>query len=149
MLKKKETVSSIVISDSLSEEESNEKNTTPEIKNDLLKKFKMWLQSADRGQLDAKTSEQHYKQMVKLLSVIDEGMEVTSLFDHPLINNRFLEGYAKTKYHPKTTQSYLMSLRHFYSFSLATESCESIPNEKIVRRWAEGESDKMVLFVST
>ena len=36
-----ETVSSIVISDSLSEEESNEKNTTPEIKNDLLKKFKM------------------------------------------------------------------------------------------------------------
>ena len=85
--------------------------------------------------------------MVKLLSVIDKGMEVTSLFDHPLINNRFLEGYAKTKYHPKTTQSYLMSQRLF--FSLATESCESIPNEKIVRRWAEGESDKMVLFVST
>ena len=127
-----ETVSSIVISDSLSEEESNEKDATPEIVNDVLKKFKMWLQSADGGQLDAKTSEQHYKQMVKLLSVIDEGMEVTSLFDHQLINIRFLEGYAKTKYHPKTTQSYLMSLRHFYSFSLATESCESIPNEKIV-----------------
>ena len=127
-----ETVSSIVISDSLSEEESNEKNATPEIGNDVLKKFKMWLQSADGGQLDAKTSEQHHKQTVKLLSVIDEGMEVTSLFDHQLINNRFLEGYAKTKYHPKTTQSYLMSLRHFYSFSLATESCENIPNEKIV-----------------
>jgi len=64
----------------LSEEESNEKDATPEIVNDVLKKFKMWLQSADGGQLDAKTSEQHHKQMVKLLSVIDEGMEVASLF---------------------------------------------------------------------
>ena len=58
-------------------------------------------------------------------------MEVSSLYDDQLINKKFLEGYAKKQYHPKT-QSYLMSLRHFYSFSLTTDLGESTTKEKVI-----------------
>lgn len=133
-----EIVPSIVLSDNMSEEESNEDEDTLETvsKNvhahEVLKNFKTWLQSADGGQLDAKTTQQHFKQMLKLLSIIDEKMEVSSLYDHQVINEKFLELYAKRLYHPKTTQSYLMSLRHFYSFSLATDLGESTSKEKVI-----------------
>ena len=133
-----EIVPSIVLSDNMSEEESNEDEDTLETvsKNvhahEVLKNFKTWLQSADGGQLDAKTTQQHFKQMLKLLSIIDEKMEVCSLYDHQVINEKFLELYAKRLYHPKTTQSYLMSLRHFYSFSLATDLGESTSKEKVI-----------------
>ena len=59
-------------------------------------------------------------------------MEVSSLYDDQLINKKFLEGYAKKQYHPKTTQSYLMSLCHFYSFSLTTDLGESTTKEKVI-----------------
>lgn len=47
-----------------------------------------------------------------------------------------------SRLHPKTTQSYLMSLRHFYSFSLQTDNAEDIPKEKVfamrenITRWS-------------
>lgn len=128
----------IVLSDTMSEEESNENEDTLETvsgnvhAHEVLKNFKAWLQSADGGQLDAKTTEQHYKQLLKLLSIIDEKMEVSSLYDDQVINEKFLEGYAKKQYHPKTTQSYLMSLRHFYSFFLTTDLGESTTKEKVI-----------------
>ena len=122
----------------MSEEESNENEDTLETvsgnvhAHEVLKNFKAWLQSADGGQLDAETTEQHYKQLLKLLSIIDEKMEVSSLYDDQVINEKFLEGYAKKQYHPKTTQSYLMSLRHFYSFFLTTDLGESTTKEKVI-----------------
>ena len=106
---------------------------------EVLKNFKAWLQSADGGQQDAKTTQQHFKQMLKLLSIIDEKMEVYSLYDHQVINEKFLELYAKRHYHPKTMQSYLISLRHCYSFSLATDLGES----------AGGKGSQMVYFISS
>lgn len=131
-----QTVPCIVLPDS--DEENNENEDTLETvsgnvhAHEVLKDFKAWLQSADGGQLDAKTTEQHYKQMLKLLSIIDEKMEVSSLYDDQLINKKFLEGYAKKQYHHKTTQSYLMSLHHFYSFSLTTDLGESTTKEKVI-----------------
>ena len=95
-------------------------------------KFRSWLESADGGQLDRKTSEQHSKQVLKLLTLVDERENLASLYDDNLIDQKFLQGYAKQQYHPKTTQSYLMSLRHFYSFSYSTDNAEDIPKDKVV-----------------
>lgn len=104
--------------------------------------FKAWLKSADGGKLDEKTSEQHGKQISKLLKVIDSKQEMASLFNPKIINDKFLEGFAKHQYHPKTTKSYLMSLRHFYSFALSNECGVNISKEHIlsvkekVTRWS-------------
>ena len=104
--------------------------------------FKAWLKSADGGNLDDKTSEQHGKQISKLLKVIDSKQEMTSLFNPTIINDKFLEGFAKHQYHPKTTKSYLMSLRHFYSFALSNDCGVNISKEQIlsikekVTRWS-------------
>ena len=65
-----QTVPCIVLPDS--DEENNENEDTLETvsgnvhAHEVLKDCKVWLQSADGGQLDAKTTEQHYKQMLKL-----------------------------------------------------------------------------------
>ena len=107
-------------------------------------RFEAWLKPADGGNLDETTSKQHRAQIVKILKVIDSGQVLTSLFDERLINETFLEGYAKKKYYPKATKSYLMSLRHFYSCCLRESSrCDiSITAENIlalkekVTRWS-------------
>ena len=99
---------------------------------DVITEFEAWLRSADGGKLDEKTSQQHGKQVSKLLKVVDDKCDLTSLFDDRLINQKFLEGYAKKEYHPKTTQSYLMSLRHFYAYSLTEQSGITVSKEKII-----------------
>lgn len=140
----------------------------PKIVGEALIKYRVWLESADGRKLDNKTSTQHAKQVLKLLSVIDEKKEVSSLFNHALVNDTFLEGHAKETYHPKTTQSYLMSLRHFYSFALTEElnadldiSKEDIIalKEKVSRRsssfakscskrhWHKMETDRQLLIM--
>lgn len=85
-------------------------------------RFEAWLKSADGGNLDETTSKQHRAQIKKILKVIDSRQLLTSLFDERLINEIFLEGYAKKKHYPKTNKSYLMSLRHFYSYCLSESS---------------------------
>ena len=64
-------------------------------------RFEAWLKSADGGNLDETTSKQHRAQTVKILKVINSRQVLTSLFDEKLINETFLEGYAKKKYYPK------------------------------------------------
>ena len=66
------------------------------------------------------------------LKVIDLKHDMASLFNPIIINDKFLEGHAKGKYQPKTTKSYLMSLRHFYSFALNNDCGVSISKEHIV-----------------
>lgn len=53
---------------------------------------------------------------------------MASLFNPIIINDKFLEGHAIGK----TTKSYLMSLRHFYSFALNNDCGVSISKEDIV-----------------
>ena len=67
-------------------------------------RFEAWLKSADGGNLDETTSKQHQAQIVKILKVIDSGPVLTSLFDERLINETFLEGYAKEKVLPQNNQ---------------------------------------------
>ena len=56
-----------------------------------------------------KPAQQHGKKVSKLLKVVDDKCDLTSLFDDHLINQKFLEGYAKKEYHPKTTQTELFN----------------------------------------
>ena len=113
------------------DDESSVQTPDNDMPNELVG-FEAWLQSADGGMLDEKTSRQHTKQVFKLLNAIDEKQELPSLFDDRLINDRFLKGHANKSYTPKTTQSYLMSLRHFYSFSLTGAVVVAISKEKII-----------------
>lgn len=106
--------------------------TPQKLADDVITEFEAWLRSADRGNLDEKTSQQHGKQVSKLLKVVDDKCSLTSLFDDHLLNQKFLEDYAKKEYHPKTTQSYLMSLRHFYSYSLTEQAGLTISKEKVI-----------------
>lgn len=123
----------VISSDEETNDDDEESVETPDNgMPDELCGFETWLQSADGGKLDRKTSQQHTKQVFKLLHTFDEKHEVLSLFDERLINDRFLEDHAKNTYTPKTTQSYLMSLRHFYSFSLAGVIGISVSKEKII-----------------
>ena len=116
-----------------SEDENGSSFETPhKLVDDVITEFQAWLRSADGGNLDEKTSQQHGKQVSKLLKVVDDKYDLTSLFDDHLINQKFLEGYAKKEYHPKTTQSYLMSLRHFYSFTLTEQAGVTVSKEKVI-----------------
>ena len=98
----------------------------------VIVKFESWLKSADGGNLDDKTSKQHRAQISKLLKLIDRKEDLASLFNEKVVNENFLEGFAKKEYHPKTTKSYLMSLRHFYSFCLTENLGMDISKEKIL-----------------
>ena len=115
----------------INDDEESVQTLESDMPNELIG-FESWLQSADGGKLDQKTSRQHTKQVFKLLDVIDKKHELLSLFNDRLINDSFLEGNASKAYTPKTTQSYLMSLRHFYSFSLTGDVDVSISKEKII-----------------
>ena len=65
-----------------------------------------------------------------------------SLLNSGLIKDKFLDGHAKTSYSPKTSQSYLMSLRHFFSFAMTGTAGIAISKEEIislqekVKRWS-------------
>ena len=61
---------------------------------------------------------------------MDGKKDLKSLYNPGLINEKFIESHAKKAYHPKTTQSYLMSLRHFYAFFLTEEMGKFIPVPK-------------------
>ena len=93
---------SIKVEEISSDEETNDNDDesveTPPYE---LRGFETWLQSADGRKLDHKTSQQHTKQVFKLLHTIDEKHEVLSLFDERLINDMFLEDHAKNTYTPK------------------------------------------------
>ena len=116
-----------------SEDENGSSFETPnKLSEDVISEFKAWLRSADGGKLDEKTNQHHGKQVSNLLKVVDDKCDLTPLFDDHLINQKFLEGYAKKEYHPKITQSYLMNLRHFYSFSLTEQPGITVPMKKLI-----------------
>lgn len=83
-----------------------------------------WLQSPDGGKKDVKTAKQHVSQIKNILSVIDEKKRLASLLDITLLKYKFV-AYAEEKYVPQTIKSYLMSLRHFYSYVLAEKPEEN------------------------
>ena len=106
--------------------------------------------SADGENLDNKTSKQHGKQISSLLKAIDSKQDMASLFNSNIINDKFLAGFAKHQYHPKTTKSYLMSLCHFYSFALSNYCAVNISKEQIlsvkenVTRWSASFSKRVL-----
>lgn len=86
----------------------------------VLRQFEIWLQTPDGGKRDSKTAKQHSSQLVGLLNAIDHTSDINSLLDINLVSSLFLESYAKKKnYEAGTTKSYLMSLRHFYTFLIS------------------------------
>ena len=130
----------------------------------VISKFEKWLSSPDGGKRDEKTVKQHSAQLMAMLNVIDESCDVTSLLDTNLVSSVFLETYVKEKnYEAGTTKSYLMSLRHFYSFLLSDNSDDvtfnaddvraamerirlwstSFKRETCTRRWKKLEEDEM------
>ena len=116
-----------------SEDENGSSFKTPnKLSEDVISKFKAWLRPADGGKLDEKTNQQHGKQVSNLLKVVDDKCDLTPLFDDHLINQKSLEGYAKKEYHPKIMQSYLINLRHFYSFSLTEQPGITVPKKKLI-----------------
>lgn len=128
--------SDVVVVDHMEEEkddnESVDQSPDSNVPLDYIAKFEAWIHSADGGKLDKKTSQQHAKQVRKLLAVIDDKQDLSSLFNHGLINDKFLEAHSKEHYHPKTMQSYLTSLRHFYSFALSESTGLIIPKERVI-----------------
>ena len=124
--------------DNASSNQSLDAATTPK----AVFQFETWLKSADGGNLDEGTSKQHRVQLSKILKVVDKTQDLASLFNKQVINKKFLEGYAKREYHPKTTKVYLMSLRHFYSFCLSEYLGLSISADRLlslkekVARWS-------------
>ena len=117
---------------------------------DFTVQFKAWLNSADGENLDNKTSKQHGKQISNLLKAIDSKQDMASLFNSNIINDKFLAGFAKHQYHPKTTKSYLMSLCHFYSFALSNYCAVNMSKEQIlsvkenVTRWSASFSKRVL-----
>jgi site-specific recombinase XerD len=86
----------------------------------LVAEFEEWMSSPDGGKRDDKTVKQHAAQLLKLLTVLGQPDDVASLLDVKLIQSVFLNGYVKDKeFQPGTIKSYLMSLRHYYTFLLS------------------------------
>ena len=99
---------------------------------DILSAFGSWLESADGGKKEETTSYQHKTQIEKLLERIDESNNISSIFNIDLIQERFLSGYAPSRFAPATIKSYLTSVSHFCDFWLKKTpqklnvSCETI-----------------------
>ncbi|CAB4033290.1 Neurofilament medium polypeptide, partial [Paramuricea clavata] len=88
-------------------------------------KFAEWMLSADGGRRDEKTAKQHSSQLFGMLKAIDETEDINSLLDLELVRNVFLKCYVVDKnYEVGTIKSYLMSLRHFFSFLLSSKPAE-------------------------
>ena len=86
----------------------------------LIREFQEWLASPDGSKKDEKTVMQHGSQLFIMLKAIDDSQNLHSLFDLKLIRQQFLNGFVEEKkYEAGTIKSYLMSLRHFYSFLLS------------------------------
>ena len=126
--------------------------------------FEKWLRSPDGGKRDEKTAKQHSAQLMGMLNAIDKSGDITSLLDTNRVSSVFLETYAKEKkYKAGTTKSYLMSLRHFYSFLLSDNPDDvafnaddvraamerirlwstSFKRETCTRRWKKLEEDEL------
>jgi hypothetical protein len=92
----------------------------------VLIKFEEWLKSPDGGKRDNKTVNQHSAQLVNMLNAIYDTGEIESLLDIGLVRSAFLKTHVEAKkYEPGTIKSYLMSLRHFFSF-LLTENPDEV-----------------------
>lgn len=92
----------------------------------VLIKFEEWLKSPDGGKRDNKTVNQHSAQLVNMLNAIHDTGEIESLLDIGLVRSAFLKTHVEAKkYEPGTIKSYLMSLRHFFSF-LLTENPDEV-----------------------
>ena len=128
----------------------------------VLGKFAEWMLSADGGRRDEKTAKQHSSQLFGMLKAIDETEDINSLLDLELVRNVFLKCYVVDKnYEVGTIKSYLMSLRHFFSFLLSSKPAEmdfsaddvkaarekvqmwstSYRRESSVRKWQKLEED--------
>ena len=87
----------------------------------LLQEFEDWFRSPDGGKRDEKTVKQHSAQLFSMLKIIDkEEEDAKSLLDVKLVRQVFLKSHVQEKkYEAGTIKSYLMSLRHFYTFLIS------------------------------
>ena len=86
----------------------------------MLVDFEDWLRSPDGGKRDEKTVKQHSSQLFGMLKAIDDQQDLKSLLDVKLVRVAFLKSHVEAKqYEAGTIKSYLMSLRHFYSFLIS------------------------------
>ena len=91
----------------------------------ILVELEQWLLSPDGGKLDANTVKQHCGSLATILRVLSESGDIASLLDIKLVQSVFLNGYLKEKgYGVGTVKSYLMSLRHYFSFLLSERPAE-------------------------
>ena len=131
-----------------------------------LRSFRDWLLSPDGGKKDVKTAKQHISQVNKVLLVVGEGRQLSSLVDTKKIRDTFLQQYAAEKYHAATIKSYLMSLQHYCSFLLSDQPSgvifdkenvlslrerlkrwsSSYKRENTRRRWEKMEEDRSILI---
>ena len=139
-----------------------EESTNVRIANPVIVKFEEWMLSPDGGRRDAKTAKQHSAQLFGMLKAIDDQEDIQSLLDLALVRNVFLKSHVVTKnYEVGTIKSYLMSLRHFFSFLLSDKPDEmdftsddvkaarekvqlwstSYRKESSVRKWQKLEED--------
>ena len=95
--------------------------------------FSQWLQSADGGRKNRKSSNQHAHQVFTIVQSLQQiksplkwwdadarREEINQLLDKTLIRDRFLTEYVNDKkFEPGTTKSYLGSLRHFYVYLIS------------------------------
>jgi hypothetical protein len=105
-----------------SDDESRSENESPSRVGmpALLVDFEDWLRSPDGGKRDEKTVKQHGAQLFGMLKAVDDQQDLNSLLDVKLVRHVFLKSHAKAKnYEAGTIKSYLMSLRHFYSFLIS------------------------------
>ena len=87
---------------------------------DMMKSFLLFLTSADSGNKDEKSARQCQVRVLKILQVIDQELNLESLVDRRLLRDVFLKRYCKDKQlEPKTIQTYLKSLEHFFDFVLS------------------------------
>ena len=86
----------------------------------LFNAFYRFLTSADSGNKDEKSANQCHSRIKKILKVVDQDMDIESLVNRHLLREIFLKRYCiNENYEPKTIQTYLKTLEHFYDFIIS------------------------------
>ena len=116
----------------------------------MLELFYQFLMSPDSCNQDPKSANECKMRVFRILKIVDSTLDIQAPVDRKGIRDLFLKNYCMRDKHlnPRTIQSYLTSLQHFYDFvkseNLTAFNKEIITSmESRVQTWKKGYTNKV------
>ena len=110
--------------DSESASDNDRADASGSLADDLLEKLQRWFMSPDGGLKAAKDARQNSRQVGTVLKFVGS---LTNLFNKNSLWNDWIQQFSEN-HRPGTIKSYLISLRHFYTFLISEKVKVNVEN---------------------